>query len=182
MPPRTSPVRLEEGRNPNPYFDARLSISRTTRTWLPPSVNTAPALPEIRRAEGRNPSACSITSAYLAANPDVAASGVNPLLHFLGWGQAERRRRPDQPRRLRNPYNVSFTEDTPGALVGRLSASGPAAGSVTFAVDDPRFEVVGDQFKLRAGILIDHEALLPLYQQDGRYRHGASHNISQTIQ
>jgi hypothetical protein len=33
--------------------------------------------------EGRDPSAHFDTTGYLAANPDVAAAGVNPLDHYL---------------------------------------------------------------------------------------------------
>ncbi len=42
--------------------------------------------------EGHNPSAAFNTRGYLAANPDVAAAGVNPLLHFLAHGREEKRR------------------------------------------------------------------------------------------
>ncbi|WP_322529093.1 bluetail domain-containing putative surface protein [Salinicola sp. LHM] len=41
--------------------------------------------------EGRNPNAVFNTEEYLAANPDVAASGMNPLTHFLQYGAAEGR-------------------------------------------------------------------------------------------
>lgn len=41
--------------------------------------------------EGRNPNADFNTSEYLAANPDVAQAGVNPLTHFLTYGAAEGR-------------------------------------------------------------------------------------------
>jgi hypothetical protein len=39
--------------------------------------------------EGRDPDAYFSTTGYLAANPDVAASGTNPLLHYeqSGWFQ-----------------------------------------------------------------------------------------------
>ena len=39
--------------------------------------------------EGRDPSAFFSTAVYLSANPDVKASGVNPLTHFdtIGWQQ-----------------------------------------------------------------------------------------------
>lgn len=39
--------------------------------------------------EGRDPSAYFDASAYLANNPDVAAAGVNPLTHYLQYGQYE---------------------------------------------------------------------------------------------
>jgi hypothetical protein len=41
--------------------------------------------------EGRNPNAVFNTEEYLAANPDVAASGMNPLDHFLQYGAGEGR-------------------------------------------------------------------------------------------
>ena len=41
--------------------------------------------------EGRDPSAGFSSSGYLAANPDVAAAGLNPLIHFLNHGLAEGR-------------------------------------------------------------------------------------------
>lgn len=41
--------------------------------------------------EGRNPNAVFNTSYYLAANEDVAESGMNPLQHFLNFGAAEGR-------------------------------------------------------------------------------------------
>lgn len=39
----------------------------------------------------RDPSIRFSTSHYVAANPDVRKAGVNPLLHFIKWGQAEGR-------------------------------------------------------------------------------------------
>jgi serralysin len=41
--------------------------------------------------EGRDPSASFDTLGYLAANPDVAAAGVNPLDHYLQSGIYEGR-------------------------------------------------------------------------------------------
>ncbi len=41
--------------------------------------------------EGRDPSSRFDTTSYLAANPDVAAAGVNPLDHFLMNGIYEGR-------------------------------------------------------------------------------------------
>ena len=41
--------------------------------------------------EGRNPNAIFNTEEYLAANPDVAENGINPLDHFLMYGAAEGR-------------------------------------------------------------------------------------------
>jgi uncharacterized repeat protein (TIGR01451 family) len=45
-----------------------------------------------------------------------------------------------------------FPGDTPGATVGTLSSTDPNAGDThSYEVDDPRFEVVGDQLRLRDG-------------------------------
>lgn len=41
--------------------------------------------------EGRNPGPNFSSQDYLNANPDVAAAGVNPLYHYLRFGQAENR-------------------------------------------------------------------------------------------
>lgn len=41
--------------------------------------------------KGFDPSSLFDTSGYLAANPDVAASRVNPLLHYLAEGRKEGR-------------------------------------------------------------------------------------------
>lgn len=43
------------------------------------------------RFEGANPNATFNTNEYLAANPDVAAAGVNPFQHFLQFGVNEGR-------------------------------------------------------------------------------------------
>ena len=43
------------------------------------------------RHEGRNPNAYFSTDGYLAANPDVRASGINPLSHFDQYGWQEGR-------------------------------------------------------------------------------------------
>ena len=41
--------------------------------------------------EGRDPSPVFDTSAYLAANPDIAAAGLDPLDHYLRFGVYEGR-------------------------------------------------------------------------------------------
>src|SRR6202008_4343930 len=51
-------------------------------------------------------------------------------------------------------------EDTLGATVGQLSAIDPEGGTVTFEVQDARFEIVGNTtLKLRSDQLIDWESL-----------------------
>lgn len=41
--------------------------------------------------EGRDPSSAFDTSAYLDRYSDVKAAGMNPLVHYIAWGQAEGR-------------------------------------------------------------------------------------------
>ena len=41
--------------------------------------------------EGYNPTAWFDTNSYLAANPDVREAGIDPFLHYLQYGEAERR-------------------------------------------------------------------------------------------
>jgi VCBS repeat-containing protein len=54
--------------------------------------------------------------------------------------------------------NSSVDENAVGAVIGTLTAIDPNAGdSHTFAVSDARFEVVGGQLKLKAGISLDYE-------------------------
>ncbi len=42
-------------------------------------------------AEGKNPTAWFNTSHYVSSNPDVVATGMNPFLHYIIYGQAEGR-------------------------------------------------------------------------------------------
>ena len=44
-----------------------------------------------------------------------------------------------------------------GAVVGTLGATDPEGDTLTYTVDDARFEVVGGQLKLKAGEVLDHE-------------------------
>ena len=54
--------------------------------------------------------------------------------------------------------SASIDENAAGAVVGTLAASDPDLGDThTFTVDDLRFEVVGDQLKLKAGESLDRE-------------------------
>ncbi|MEO1193644.1 MAG: tandem-95 repeat protein [Pseudomonadota bacterium] len=55
--------------------------------------------------------------------------------------------------------NLKVSENADGAVIGAVSASDPDAGdSVTFAVDDSRFEIVGSALRLKAGESLDFEA------------------------
>jgi hypothetical protein len=53
---------------------------------------------------------------------------------------------------------ASVDENTDDLVVGTLSAVDPDGGSVVFTTDDARFEIVGDELRLKAGEALDHEA------------------------
>ena len=61
------------------------------RTSRPPASTRSSTICSSAPWKGATPRALFDTAAYLAANPDVAAAGVNPLLHFLNFGRAEGR-------------------------------------------------------------------------------------------
>ena len=57
------------------------------------------------------------------------------------------------------PSGPALFENTPGAVVGRISVVDPDAGdSHSFEVSDPRFEVMGGALRLKPGVSLDHEA------------------------
>ncbi|MBE9606170.1 hypothetical protein IAI18_15000 [Acetobacteraceae bacterium H6797] len=62
------------------------------------------------------------------------------------------------------PTDIGLTgnkvaENKAGAIIGTLSTVDPDKGdTATYTVSDDRFEVVGNQLKLKAGISLDHEA------------------------
>lgn len=76
--------------------------------------------------QGLNPSASFDTEYYLAANPDVAQRGMNPLLHFVRHGRAEGRRTACPP----GEQSVSRSANT-----GTASASATELEAVP--ADDP---------------------------------------------
>ena len=56
--------------------------------------------------------------------------------------------------------NTSVNENDAGATVGTLSAYDPDAGdSIAFTVSDDRFEVVGNELRVKDGISFDHETV-----------------------
>ena len=56
--------------------------------------------------------------------------------------------------------NTSMDENDAGAVVGTLSAYDPDDGdSITYTVSDDRFEIVGNELRVKAGISFDHEAV-----------------------
>jgi capsular polysaccharide biosynthesis protein len=70
-------------------FDA--GYYRTQAPGLPPDADVVTHYMETGWRQGHNPSAAFDTARYLAANPDVAAAGINPLVHYLRHGRAEGR-------------------------------------------------------------------------------------------
>ncbi len=55
--------------------------------------------------------------------------------------------------------NTTVAENAAGAVVGTLTTADPDGGDTqTYSVSDSRFEVIGGQLKLKAGIALDHEA------------------------
>jgi hypothetical protein len=64
---------------------------------------------------------------YLAQHPDVAAGGINPLLHYLRYGAGAPRMRPTWPsRQLRVPQRGDQVADQPQErpCAGRPPGSG----------------------------------------------------------
>lgn len=76
-----------EGRNPNPFFDT--NWYRDTYGIRPQDLN--PLIDYIKSGalHGRNPSTRFHSEWYLDQNPDVRASGFNPLAHYMEWGKLE---------------------------------------------------------------------------------------------
>lgn len=77
-----------EGRPPNRFFDAEWY-----RAVYRDSEGTLPILhyARIGRAEYRDPGPAFSAREYLATYPDVAANGIEPLEHYIRYGQAEGR-------------------------------------------------------------------------------------------
>lgn len=86
---------FSEGRDPNLFFDVDWYLDRN------PDVAAGirqgligSAIEHYSRygwREGRDPSAAFDISAYQDRYPDIRAAGVDPMLHYLGWGFAEGR-------------------------------------------------------------------------------------------
>ena len=55
--------------------------------------------------------------------------------------------------------NTTIDENDAGAVVGTVSAVDPDDGdSLTYTVSDDRFEIVGNELRLKDGVSLDHEA------------------------
>jgi VCBS repeat-containing protein len=64
----------------------------------------------------------------------------------------------DAPTLSANTITPSVAENTAGAILATLAVADPDAGDThTYTVSDDRFEVVGDQLKLKAGVSLDYE-------------------------
>ena len=90
-------------------------------------------------SEGRDPNAFFSSDGYLAANPDVAAAGVNPLIHFQNGGWSEGRS-PDGLGLAEEPFSIAAYlaayADVRAAGVDPLAhylAADPAEGRIAFA-------------------------------------------------
>jgi GT2 family glycosyltransferase len=81
---------VNEGRDPNPYFDTKWYLSRY------PDIEEAGLNPLVHFAlyggqEGRSPGPEFDCAFYLQKYEDVRLAGINPLSHFLTIGRAEGR-------------------------------------------------------------------------------------------
>lgn len=83
-----------EGRAPNLLFDAQWYLDRYPDVAAAAAAGQTNAWDHYSRygwREGRDPSAAFDVSAYLDRYPDIRAAGVDPMLHYFGWGFAEGR-------------------------------------------------------------------------------------------
>jgi glycosyltransferase involved in cell wall biosynthesis len=103
-----------EGRNPHPFFDIAFYLKQTSVTGDPLQHYL-----EIGGFNGLNPNPLLESEWYLTNHFDVAAAGINPLLHYLREGRKEGRQpRPGRPAykphtRMRVVF-VSGEPDSPG--------------------------------------------------------------------
>ncbi len=59
--------------------------------------------------------------------------------------------------------STSVAENSDGGVVGTIATFDPDAGdTISYAVSDDRFEVVGDQLKLKSGVSLDYETAEPI--------------------
>ncbi len=77
-----------ERRSPHPLFDAEFYRAQN---GLGPDENPLVHYLVVGAARGCNPNVWFDSAAYLAGNPDVAAAGFNPLVHYVRFGRDEGR-------------------------------------------------------------------------------------------
>lgn len=83
-----------EVRTTSSLFDIDWYLARNPDVAAAVSQGTMTALSHFMAygwREGRDPSSAFDTSAYLDRYSDVKAAGMNPLVHYIAWGQAEGR-------------------------------------------------------------------------------------------
>lgn len=76
------------GIKPDPLFDDAYYQANNLDTSL---LNPLQHYERYGWHDGRDPSAAFSTTKYLAANADVKAAGIDPLLHYVEYGKAEGR-------------------------------------------------------------------------------------------
>ena len=110
-------------------------------------------------SEGRNASAQFDGARYLAENPDVAAAGMNPLVHFLYHGRFEGR----QYYEVGNLDGTTWTVPIVAALAAlrALQDDSPLVDDFFYNIENPDVAAAG----------IDPDVHYALYgQQEGRQR------------
>jgi hypothetical protein len=112
---------LEERRNPNGLFDTKWYIGRNPEAAEDPLEHYL----TIGAPAGVDPSPRFSTTWYLRQYGDVAAAGMNPLVHYLRFGTLERRR-PVPPISSR-PGSADRGQDGASLVV----RSGPVASGST---------------------------------------------------
>ncbi|WP_313136531.1 hypothetical protein [Paracoccus jeotgali] len=101
-----------------PHVDAEFYLSQAPSAADHPGGVAAHYL-SVGAAAGLNPDASFDTGEYLRANPDVAASGLNPLYHFLRFGQHEDRR--GSP--IADPVKPEPAHDMAGLVAAHFDAA-----------------------------------------------------------
>jgi len=123
-------------------------------------------------------------SAYLAANPDVAASGMDPLQHWLRFGQAEQRPlSPDQspaigsPIGAPNPIQASFGTPLSPVSTGTNVSQGVGPGTFQGTFNGAEYLAANPDVAARGMDPLQHYLLAGF--QEGRALDTAGDRINQ---
>jgi hypothetical protein len=119
----------EEGRWPNAFFDPHWYVAHAPGAQL--SAAVLRHYLEVGAAVGVNPSPKFDLAWYIDNNPDVAAAGVNPFVHFLHHGRAEDRL-PCKP-----PAKNDAPEEVGRARLQCLKYETPSAEVALFVTHSP---------------------------------------------